>query len=113
MHQLYSQKVIAKSLYSQVDIDEYRIKRDILYDYFCDFGFECIKPQGAFYLFPKAPIADDIEFINTATKYNLLFVPGTGFGYPGHFRVSYCTNLDTIKGARNAIKSLAQDYNLL
>ncbi len=107
------QKVIAKSLYSQVDIDEYRIKRDILYDYFCDFGFECIKPQGAFYLFPKAPIADDIEFINTATKYNLLFVPGTGFGYPGHFRVSYCTNLDTIKGARNAIKSLAQDYNLL
>lgn len=107
------QKVIARSLDSQVEVESYRKKRDILYDYFCEFGFECIKPQGAFYLFPKAPISDDVAFINSATKYNLLFVPGTGFGYPGHFRVSYCTSIDTILRAKDAIKSLAQDYNLL
>ena len=107
------QKVIAKSLYSSVDVETYREKRDLLYGYFCDAGFECIKPQGAFYLFPKSPISDDIEFINSATKYNLLFVPGTGFGYPGHFRVSYCTSIDTVRGAKDAIMALGKDYNLL
>lgn len=107
------QKVIAKSLYSSVDVETYREKRDLLYGYFCDAGFECIKPQGAFYLFPKSPISDDIEFINSATKYNLLFVPGTGFGYSGHFRVSYCTSIDTVRGAKDAIMALGQDYNLL
>lgn len=107
------QKVIARSLHSRVDIKQYREKRDILYSYFCNAGFECIKPQGAFYLFPKSPIADDIEFIKNATKYNLLFVPGTGFGYPGHFRVSYCTSMETIKGAKDAIQALGRDYQLL
>ncbi|HHW70018.1 MAG TPA: pyridoxal phosphate-dependent aminotransferase [Clostridiales bacterium] len=107
------QKVIARSLDAQVDVDTYREKRDILYNYFCECGFECIKPQGAFYLFPKTPISDDVAFINSATKYNLLFVPGTGFGYPGYFRVSYCISMDTIVNAKESIKSLAQDYDLL
>ena len=107
------QKVISKSLDSSVNIKEYREKRDVLYDHLCSAGFDCIKPQGAFYLFPRSPIQDDIEFINNATNYNLLFVPGTGFGFPGYFRVSYCTDLDTIIRSKDAIMSLGRDYKLL
>lgn len=103
------QKVIASSLDAETDISQYKKKRDVLFDFLTGLGFDCIKPQGAFYLFPKSPIPDDIEFIKAAAKHNVLLVPGTGFGQPGYFRMSYCVSIDTIKNSLPAIEAIARE----
>ncbi|HEY5583766.1 MAG TPA: pyridoxal phosphate-dependent aminotransferase [Ruminiclostridium sp.] len=104
------QKVVAKAIDSSVDINIYKQRRDLLYDNLIKFGYECVKPDGAFYLFPKAFIPDDIEFKNRAMKYNLLIVPGTGFGCPGYFRLAYCVSLKTIQNALPAFEALAKEF---
>lgn len=104
------QKVIAKSINSTVDINIYKERRDLLYNSLTEFGFECVKPDGAFYLFPKSLIPDDVEFKNRALKYNLLIVPGSGFGAPGYFRLAYCVSLDTIKNSLPAFEALAKEF---
>ncbi|AEY66485.1 pyridoxal phosphate-dependent aminotransferase [Clostridium sp. BNL1100] len=104
------QKVIAKSINSLVDINIYKERRDLLYNSLTEFGYECVKPDGAFYLFPKALIPDDIEFKNRAVKYNLLIVPGSGFGAPGYFRLAYCVSLETIKNSLPAFEALAKEF---
>ncbi len=104
------QKVIAKSIDSSVDINIYKERRDLLYNGLTNLGYECVKPDGAFYLFPKSLIADDVEFKNRAVKYNLLIVPGSGFGCPGHFRLAYCVSLDTIKNSLPAFEALAKEF---
>ncbi len=104
------QKVIAKSINSSVDINIYKERRDLLYNSLREFGYECVKPDGAFYLFPKALIPDDIEFKNRAVKYNLLIVPGSGFGAPGYFRLAYCVSLETIKNSLPAFEALAKEF---
>lgn len=71
-----------------------------------DIGYELINPQGAFYLFPKSPIPDDLEFINMMVKKNTLVVPGTGFGKPGYFRISYCVPFETLKKSAPAFKAV-------
>lgn len=106
------QKVIGAALDSSVDVNIYKERRDLLYDKLVSLGFSCIKPKGAFYLFPKSPIEDDVAFIKSAVKYNLLLVPGRGFGAPGYFRLSYCVSVDTIKNSFPAFEALAKDYNL-
>jgi len=107
------QKLIGASLDASVDVNIYKERRDILYSKLISLGFSCIKPEGAFYLFPKAPIEDDVAFIKSAVKYNLLLVPGSGFGGPGYFRISYCVSLDTIKNSLPAFEALAKEYNLV
>jgi aspartate aminotransferase len=104
------QKVVADALEAKVDIEAYKERRDFLYENLTSFGFECVKPQGAFYLFPKAFLKDDVEFIKRALKYNLLLVPGTGFGCPGYFRLSYCVNFDMIKNSMGAFEKLAAEF---
>ncbi len=104
------QKVIAKAIDSSVDINIYKERRDLLYNGLTSFGYECVKPAGAFYLFPKSLIADDVEFKNRAVKYNLLIVPGSGFGCPGHFRLAYCVSLETIKNSLPAFEALAKEF---
>ncbi len=104
------QKIIAKAIDSSVDINIYKERRDLLYNGLTSFGYECVKPDGAFYLFPKALIADDVEFKNRALKYNLLIVPGSGFGGPGHFRLAYCVSLETIKNSLPAFEALAKEF---
>lgn len=104
------QKVIADCLDAKVDTADYQAKRDFLYDNLTGLGFECRKPQGAFYLFPKALIPDDIEFTKIATKYNLLLVPGSGFGCPGYFRMSYCVKFDMIKNSIAAFEDLVKEF---
>lgn len=104
------QKVIAKSINSSVDINIYKERRDLLYNSLTEFGYECVKPDGAFYLFPKALIPDDVEFKNRAVKYNLLIVPGSGFGAPGYFRLAYCVSLETIKNSLPAFEALAKVF---
>ncbi len=103
------QKVIAGSLGEAAAVNHYREKRDILYNHLIDLGFSCIKPEGAFYLFPKALIPDDVEFAGIAQKYNLLLVPGKGFGWPGYFRLAYCVSLKTIEGSLPAFEALATE----
>ena len=63
------------------------------------FGYECVKPEGAFYLFPKSPIEDDVKFVAHLQKKLVLTVPGSGFGGPGYFRISYCVSDETIEGS--------------
>ncbi|TYQ15617.1 UNVERIFIED_CONTAM: aspartate aminotransferase [Acetivibrio alkalicellulosi] len=106
------QKVIAQSIDANVDVEIYKTRRDLLYDILTKTGFSCTKPQGAFYLFPKSPIDDDVEFVKHALKYNLLLVPGKGFGCPGYFRLTYCVSNETIKNSYSAFESLAKDYGL-
>ncbi|SET11758.1 aspartate aminotransferase [Natronincola peptidivorans] len=104
------QKVVGDALEAKVDVEAYKKRRDFLYDHLSDLGFQCIKPQGAFYLFPKALIEDDIEFVKRALKYNLLLVPGSGFGCPGFFRISYCVQFEMIENSIDAFTKLAEEF---
>ena len=104
------QRVIAKTLGTEVDISTYRENRDLLYNHLISLGFECVKPEGTFYLFPKSLIEDDKKFAEAAKKYNLLIVPGSSFGCPGHFRLSYCVSTDMIKRSLQAFTKLAEEF---
>ncbi len=104
------QKVITETIDETVDVSIYEKRRDVLYNHLINLGFSCVKPQGAFYLFPKALIADDIEFKDRALKYNLLLVPGTNFGRPGYFRLAYCVDLKTIENSLPAFEALAKEF---
>lgn len=104
------QKVVGDALEAKVPIEDYRAKRDYLYENLTRIGFECVKPQGAFYLFPKALVADDVEFVQKAVKYNLLLVPGSGFCCPGYFRISYCVSMNTIVNSMPAFEKLAEEF---
>jgi len=106
------QRVIAKSLDSEVDVSIYKKNRDLLYNHLISLGFTCVKPQGAFYLFPKSPIKDDKKFCADAKQFNLLLVPGSAFGCPGHVRLSYCISYEKIENSLQAFDKLAALYNL-
>ena len=90
------QRVISKIQGVSVDISAYAKKRDLLCNGLGDCGYEFVKPSGAFYLFPKAPIADDVKFVQALSDEMILVVPGSGFGGPGHFRIAFCVNDETI-----------------
>ena len=104
------QLVVAKCAGKSVDITPYERNGKILYDGLIDAGFECVKPQGAFYLFPKALEADDYAFCERAKKYDLLLVPGADFGAPGYFRAAYCIKTETIERSLPLFKKLAEEY---
>lgn len=106
------QKVVADNLSAVSDIQSYKERRDALYDIVVSAGFKCEKPKGAFYLFPKCPIEDDAEFVKAALKYNLIIVGGTGFSFPGYFRLAYCVSMDTIKNSAPAFKELGKEFGL-
>lgn len=100
------QRVVAKSLDLEVDVNIYKRNRDVLYNHLTSLGFECVKPEGAFYLFPKTPIEDDRKFCADAKQFNLLLVPGSAFGCPGHVRLSYCISYDRIMNSLQAFDKL-------
>lgn len=104
------QRVIAKCLDSEVDSYLYKKNRDLLYNHLVSLGFSCVKPEGAFYLFVKSLIPDDVAFAAAAKKHNLLIVPGSAFGCPGYFRLAYCTSFDKIERSLNAWTTLAKDF---
>ncbi len=84
------QRAVAKLLDQSVDISIYQKRRDLFYEGLTKCGYEVVKPEGAFYLFPKSPIEDDVRFVAELQEENILVVPGSGFGGPGHFRIAYC-----------------------
>lgn len=106
------QRLVAGLQRESVDIAEYQKKRDVLYNHLTSLGFQIVKPTGAFYLFPKSPLADDIEFTNQALKHNILVVPGGGFGMKGYFRISYCIEMDAIERSLPAWTALATELGL-
>lgn len=105
------QRVIARCLESEIDVSIYQKNRDLLYNHLINIGFECIKPEGAFYLFPKSLIPDDKKFCEDAKQFNLLLVPGSAFGCPGHIRISYCIEYEKIEKSLDAFTKLASLYN--
>ena len=104
------QLVVAKCAGKAVDITPYERNGKLLYDGLIAAGFECVRPQGAFYLFPKALEADDYAFCERAKKFDLLLVPGADFGAPGYFRAAYCIKTETIERSLPLFKKLAAEY---
>jgi aspartate aminotransferase len=93
------QRVVSHLQGACVDVGVYQSRRDLFYQGLVDAGYELIKPRGAFYLFPKSPIADDVSFVRLLQEENILVVPGSGFGSPGYFRIAYCVGEKTIETA--------------
>jgi len=106
------QRLVAKLQRVSVDINQYREKRDLLYDNLTAMGFSMVKPDGAFYFFPKSPMADDVKFVKLALQHHILLVPGTGFGAPGHFRIAYCVDKGMIERSLPAWRELAREMGL-
>ena len=104
------QKVVKACLDEKTDISFYNRNRETLYNGLKDLGFECIKPEGAFYLFVKSPSADEKEFCAAAKKYNILLVPGSSFGCPGYVRIAYCVAYETIVNSLPKFAELAEEY---
>ncbi len=104
------QKVISDSLEETIDISLYQMRRDALFSKLSALGFEMVEPKGAFYLFPKALEADDVAFVMEAKKFNILLVPGSGFGFPGYFRISYCVDMAMIERSLPAFEKLVAYY---
>lgn len=104
------QRVIAKTLGSEVDVSIYKKNRDLLFEHLTKTGFDCLEPQGAFYLFVKTPIEDDRQFCIDAKEYNLLLVPGSAFGCPGYVRIAYCISYQRVKNSLPAFTKLWQRY---
>lgn len=104
------QKVVGRCADVPSDISIYEKNRELLYNGLIEAGFECVKPQGAFYLFPKSLEEDEVAFCERAKKYDLLLVPGGDFGCPGHFRASYCISTEVIEKSLPLFKKLAEEY---
>ena len=104
------QKVVKACLNEKTDISYYDKNRETLYSGLKELGFECIKPEGAFYLFVKSPVPDEKEFCAAAKKYNILLVPGSSFACAGYVRLAYCVAYDTIVNALPKFKELAAEY---
>ena len=106
------QKVVAKCVDAKTDLAAYDKNRQALYDGLKECGFECIKPQGAFYLFVKSPVEDEKAFCEAGKKYNILMVPGSSFACPGYVRLAYCVSYETIVNSLPEFNKLAAEYGL-
>lgn len=107
------QRVILRCVDEEADVAYYERNRNLLYTGLIAYGFSCIRPQGAFYLFLKSPESDEKKFCEAAKKYNILMVPGSSFACPGYVRISYCVSYEKIERSLPAFKKLASEYGLL
>lgn len=106
------QRALAGCVGMTADLSIYKENRDLLYNMLTSLGYDCIYPEGAFYLFVKAPIKDAKAFSDAAKKYELLLVPSDDFGIRGYLRLAYCVPTDTIRRAEPAFRALAAEYGL-
>lgn len=104
------QQVIARCLDAKVNVDAYKANRDLLYDNLTSYGYECVKPDGAFYLFVKALEEDAYRFFERAKAHEILVVPCDDFGVKGYVRIAYCTDRAKVEGALPAFRALAEEY---
>lgn len=106
------QKLIGRCVDAKVNLDYYDRNRKTLYEGLTACGFECVMPQGAFYLFVKSPVEDAAEFCSAAKKYNILMVNGASFMAPGYVRLAYCVSYETIENSMAGFKKLAEEYGV-
>ena len=106
------QKAVAQSLNAKTDIAFYDENRRMLYEGLTKLGFHCIKPEGAFYLWVKSPVANEEEFVNEGKKHHILMVKGSAFGCPGYVRLAYCVSHETVKNAMPGFEKIAKEYGL-
>ncbi len=106
------QKVVAECLDEKADIAFYGRNRDRIFNALAEYGFSCIKPEGAFYLFVKSPVPDEKEFVAEAKKEHILLVPGSSFCCSGYVRLSYCVAYETIENSLPGFKRLSEHYGL-
>jgi len=106
------QRLVSKLQNESVDVASYQEKRDFLYENLTSLGYRMVKPDGAFYLFPRSPLPDDVAFVKAAQKHNLLLVPGAGFGAPGFFRIAYCVDIKMIERSLPAWRALAEETGI-
>jgi len=105
------QGAVGKFQRTSVSIDDYQKKRDALYKILMEAGFECVKPMGAFYMFPKSPVPDELEFVRTLQQEErIMVVPGRGFGKKGYFRIAYCVPLATILKSRDGFIRIGKKF---
>ena len=105
------QRAVAKCLDMKTDITVYNRNRESLYNGLTEAGYECVKPQGAFYLFVKSPVPDDRKFCELAKKYNILIVPGTAFACSGYVRIAYCVAYETVIASLPKFRELMEEIN--
>lgn len=106
------QRVIARCVKSRPDLASYDRNRKLLYDALTSYGYECVKPNGAFYMFIKAPGGDAKIFSSLAKKQDLLLVPGGDFGCPEYFRVCTCVSYEMIKRSLPIFKALIDHFSI-
>ena len=94
-----------------VDVGEYQRKRDYLYDMLTRAGYSVFKPQGAFYMFPKSPIVDEMVVVEALQKHGILVVPGRGFGLPGYFRISFCVEQQVLEGSAHGFEAVIRELD--
>ena len=107
------QRALKRCVDARTDVAAYDANRELLYNGLTEMGYSCIKPQGAFYLFVKAPGGDDKAFCEFCKQYHLLLVPGTSFAGPGYVRISYCVSNDMIRRSLPAFRKVAEAYHLV
>ena len=106
------QKVVARCIDAKVNIDAYKTNRDLLYDNLTAYGFDCVKPDGAFYLFVKSPLKDATAFYEKAKEHEILVVPCDDFGVEGYVRIAYCVDKKRIENSLDGFKQLAKECGL-
>lgn len=106
------QRVILRCIDEKVNVAAYDKNRNLLYHSLSEYGFTCIRPQGAFYLFVQAPEADDKAFCEVCKKHRVLVVPGSSFACPGYVRISYCVSYEQIERSLPAFGEIAREYGL-
>jgi len=104
------QRAISHLLDEVVDVSIYQHRRDMLCEALASFGYDFTKPEGAFYLFPKTPVEDDVAFVSELQQENILTVPGSGFGGPGHFRIAYCVSDKVIERSLPGFEKVMRRY---
>jgi len=104
------QRVVAAIQGASVDVSAYTRKRDLLCEGLADCGYEFVAPAGAFYLFPKTPIPDDVQFVQALQDELILTVPGSGFGGPGYFRIAFCVDDETIMNAMPGFRRVMEKF---
>ncbi len=104
------QRIVAAVQGSSVAIEYYARKRELLCNGLEELGYEFVKPGGAFYLFPRSPVPDDVEFVKALQEELILAVPGSGFGGPGHFRLAFCVDDAVITNAMPGFKKAIRRF---
>ncbi len=104
------QRLVAPLQRNSINIKVYEEKRDLLYHSLTSYGYQVVKPSGAFYLFPKAMIEDDVAFVRELQSKRILTVPGRGFGKPGYFRIAYAVEWSTIEKSLPGFREVAERF---